>query len=133
MCFRRFAIIVDRTPRGEISRVKIYFDWILKASFSVSGVGSTLTDVYYFGELVSTTANDTLQPRTALTTYRVSNGGPWTEPSRAFPEYSATTSCPPYGVDYAGKSPSARRDGVNYDSTTVGSGVTCTPAGATLF
>jgi hypothetical protein len=127
-----FAIIVEKNAQGKIVKVKGYFDWILKWSLPLTDGGTKITDVYFLGQLAGAAPNDYLQPRTALTTYRVWNGGPtWIEPV-ALAEYFGAA-CPPYGVAYVGRSPSARRDGVRYHWTAVGSGVACTAAGTTLF
>jgi hypothetical protein len=109
-----------------------YFDWISKARVRLSNPG-VLTDVYYVGDLDSALPSDSMGPRTALTTYRVWNGGPsWIEPSPATALYFGAQ-CPPFGVAYVGRSPSARRDGVKYHSTAAGSGTACSDPGSVLW
>jgi hypothetical protein len=102
-----------------------WFDWISKARVRLTGAGSALTDVYFLGELTGAGSGETMGPRTALTTYRVWNGGPsWVEPATATRAELGLACGSEYGVTSAGLGP-ARANNVQYHATIVGSGVSC--------
>lgn len=108
--------------------VSFWFDWILKARVKLTGVGSSLKQVYFLGEVNNSEIG--MDPRKALTTYRVTKGqGTWTEPASADVYYSSGASCKDtdgaqyadFDVQHTAGDTQVRNDGQTYKSTTVGS------------
>lgn len=101
------------------------FDGITKSNVRVKGSGSTISQVWFLGEVSHD--GDLMGPRTALTTFRVLNGDGWQEPASASGYYSKvdTTACP-YGVERRPEEDTTRANLQTYKATAAGTGIDCT-------
>jgi hypothetical protein len=104
-----------------------WFDWITKLQYKNSAAGTKLIKVYFLGEANS--SNIGMDPRKALTTYRLTLGqGSWFEPT-SVTVYSSSAACndtdgaqyADFDVQRTATDTQVRNDGKTYRSTTVGS------------